>query len=200
MCLRFVFLLITRVAAWLQLSRREEDLEDRRDLDPAPPARRPATAAAAPHETELGGPGAARDPARRDPESAAPRTAAAGHPGHHHALAPRHHPPPLGGRVRARQDRPADHPPEHQGPGAPAGPAEFRMGLSQDPRRTRRPGSEGSGVDGVGDSEEGRNRPRAPPNWAFMVAVPPLPGRGDPGLRLLHSPTCPAAPRPTSSP
>ena len=33
------------------------DMEDRRDLDPAPPARRPAAAAAAPPETELGGPG-----------------------------------------------------------------------------------------------------------------------------------------------
>jgi hypothetical protein len=50
-----------------------------------------------PPETELGGPGTARDPAWRDPESAAPRTAAAGHPGHHSALAPRHRPPPLGG-------------------------------------------------------------------------------------------------------
>jgi transposase len=32
-------------------------MEDRRDLDPAPPAHRPAAAAAAPPETELGGPG-----------------------------------------------------------------------------------------------------------------------------------------------
>src|SRR5712691_175895 len=31
-------------------------MEDRRDLDPAPPARRPAAAAAAPPEAELGGP------------------------------------------------------------------------------------------------------------------------------------------------
>jgi hypothetical protein len=57
MCLRFVFLLITRVAAWLRLSRREEILGDRRDLDPAPPARRSATAAAAPPEPGLGRPG-----------------------------------------------------------------------------------------------------------------------------------------------
>jgi hypothetical protein len=44
-------------------------MEDRRDLDPAPPARRPATAAAAPPEPGLGGPGTARDPARRDTET-----------------------------------------------------------------------------------------------------------------------------------
>jgi hypothetical protein len=35
------------------------------------------------------------------------------------------------------------------------------MGLPQDPGRAGRPGSEGSGIDGVGDSEEGRNRPGA---------------------------------------
>jgi hypothetical protein len=83
---------------------------DRRDLDPAPPAGRAATAAAAPPERELGGPGPARGPARRDTQSAAPGAAAAGHPGHDPALAPRHHPPPLGRQVHARQDRPADHP------------------------------------------------------------------------------------------
>src|ERR1017187_9050822 len=32
-------------------------MEDRRDPDPAPPARRPATAAATPPEPDLGGPG-----------------------------------------------------------------------------------------------------------------------------------------------
>ncbi len=80
-------------------------MEDRRDPAPAPPARRPATAAAAPPETGLGGPGTARDPARRDTESAAPGAAAAGHPGHDPALAPRHRPPPLDRQVQARQDR-----------------------------------------------------------------------------------------------
>src|SRR6266536_1355244 len=70
-------------------------LEDRRDLDPAPPARRPATAAAAPPEAELGRPGPDRGPAQRDTESALPRDAAAGHPGHDPALTPRHRPPTL---------------------------------------------------------------------------------------------------------
>ena len=72
------------------------EVADCRDLDPAPPARRAAAAAAVSPGPELGGPGPARDPARRDPQSAAPRTTAAGHPGHHRALAPRHRPPPLG--------------------------------------------------------------------------------------------------------
>src|SRR5450755_744853 len=41
-------------------------VENRRDLDPAPPGRGPAAAAAAPPEAELGGPGPARGTARRD--------------------------------------------------------------------------------------------------------------------------------------
>src|SRR5271166_6307094 len=41
------------------------DTEDRRDLDPAPPAHRPAAAAAAPPGPGLGGPGLDRDPPRR---------------------------------------------------------------------------------------------------------------------------------------
>ena len=55
-------------------------MEDRRDLDPASPARRTATAAAVPPEAGLGGPGTHGDPAQRDTESPPPRAAAAGHP------------------------------------------------------------------------------------------------------------------------
>src|ERR1035438_901146 len=99
-------------------------MEDRRDPAPAPPARRPATAAAAPPEAELGGPGPPRGTAGPDTQSAAPRAAAAGHPRHDPALAPRHRPPPLGRQVQARQDRPTGHQPDHQGPRPPAGPGE----------------------------------------------------------------------------
>src|SRR5690348_18234278 len=105
---------------------------DHRDLDLAPPARRATAAAAMPPETDLGGPRPARDPARRDPQSAAPRTAllvtrtpscagtatssaAAGPPSPHAARA-------------------AGHPPEHQDPDPPAGPREPRMGIPPDPR------------------------------------------------------------------
>src|SRR6266576_5230537 len=116
-------------------------MEDRRDPDPARPTRRTATAAAAPPETGLGGPGTSRDPARRDTESPPAQAAAASQPGHHLALAPRYRPPPLGRQVHARQDRPPGHPPEHQGPGPPAGPREPRLGLPPDPRRTGRAGS-----------------------------------------------------------
>src|SRR5207247_6000874 len=129
-------------------------MEDRRDLDPAPPTRRPATATATPPDRELGGPGTARDPARRDTKSAAPGAASAGHPRYHPALAPRHRPVPLGGAVHERQDRPAGDPPEHQGPGPPAGAGEPRMGIPQDPRGTGRAGSEGSGVDHLGDPQD----------------------------------------------
>src|SRR3989440_7397285 len=50
-------------------------------------------------------------------------------------------------------------------------------------------GSGSLGVDGMGDLEEGRNRPRAAADRPSLVAVPALPGRGDPGVRLLHSGT-----------
>ncbi len=52
MCLRFIFLLITRLAAWLRLSRREETWKTAEILILRPPARGPAAAAALP-EAEL---------------------------------------------------------------------------------------------------------------------------------------------------
>jgi hypothetical protein len=50
MCLRFAFLLITRVASWLRLSRREEARKTAEILILRHPAHRPATLAAAPAE------------------------------------------------------------------------------------------------------------------------------------------------------
>ena len=46
-------------------------MEDCRDLDPAPPGRRPAAATTVPPEAELGRSGAPGDPARRDTEKPA---------------------------------------------------------------------------------------------------------------------------------
>src|ERR1035437_2700502 len=83
------------------------DVENHRDLDPAPPARGPEAAAAAAPEAELGRPGPARGTARRDTQSPPPRIAAAGHPGHDPALAPRHRPGPPGPPAQAREGRPA---------------------------------------------------------------------------------------------
>src|SRR6266702_4101263 len=105
MCLRFVFLLITRTASWLRLQRRQPRRPKLNWADRALLA------------TLLG----AIPKARRQ------GAAAAGHPGHHAALAPGHRPPPLGRQVHARQGRPAGDPPEHQGPGPPAGPREPRV-------------------------------------------------------------------------
>ena len=161
-------------------------MADRRDLDPAPPARRPATAAAGPPAPDLSGPGTARGPAQRDTQSAAPGAAAAVHPRHDPALAARHHPPPLGRQIQAWQDRPPGHPPEHQGPGPPASQGEPRMGIPQDPRRAGRPGGHRRRVDRMGDPQGQRHRPRAATDRANLVAVPAVSGRGDPGVRLLH--------------
>src|ERR1019366_1262858 len=117
-------------------------VEDSGDPDAAPSACRPAAAAAGPAEAELGGPGSACNPARRDTESTPPGAAAASYPGHDRALAPGHRPPPLGRQVHARQDRPASDPPEHPGTRPPAGPREPRLGVPPDPRRTARRRSE----------------------------------------------------------
>src|ERR1022692_2424337 len=86
--------------------------------------------------------------------------------------------------VRGRTGRPV--PPEYQGPGPPAGPGEPRMGLPPDPRGTGRPGSQDSGAGRLGDPQDQRHRPRTAADRACLVAVPALPGRRDPGLRLLH--------------
>jgi len=122
--MRFIFLLITRTASWLRLSWRKETWKT-------------AEIMILRHQLTVL---QRRQPRRADldwadralfatllaviPKSASPRAAAAGHPGHDPALAPRHRPPPLGRQVHARQDRPAGDPPEHQGTGPPAGPRE----------------------------------------------------------------------------
>src|ERR1022692_1994037 len=85
------------------------------------------------------------------------------------------------GAVHSRQDRPAVHPPDRQGPGPPAGPGEPRMGLPPDPRGAGRPGSQRRGVDRMGDPQDPRHRPRAATDRAGLVAVPAFSGRGDPG-------------------
>src|ERR1022692_842932 len=70
MCLRFVFLLITRVAAWLRLSQREEAWQTAEILilrhQLAVLQRRP------PRPPDVNWAGPARDPARRDTQSGEP--------------------------------------------------------------------------------------------------------------------------------
>ena len=186
MRLRYVFLLTTRLAAWLRLSGREETWQTAEILILR-------------HQLAV--------LQRRQPRcpklnwadrallatllSVIPKAHRHGlrllvTPGHDPALAPRHHPAPLGGAVRARQDRPTGHPPEHRGPGPPAGPGEPRLGLPPDPRRDGQSGSQGRGVDRMGDPQDQRHGPRAATDRADLVTVPALPGPGDPGLRLVH--------------
>src|SRR6266571_103290 len=183
MCLRLVFLLITRLAGWLQLSRREE-------------AWKTAEILILRHQLAV--------LQRRQPRcpqlnwadrallaallSVIPK---ARRHGLRLVVTPetilRWHRDIVRHRWAAQSTRAkTGHPPEHQGTGPAAGPREPRMGLPQDPRRVGRPGSEGSGIDSMGNSEEGRNRPRAAADRAYLVTVPALPGRGDPGVRLLH--------------
>ena len=97
-------LLITRVAAWLRLSPREEIWETAEililRLQPAVLQRRQ------PRRPNLDW--ADRALLGPDTESAAPGAAAAGHPGYDPALAPRHRPPPRAARsMRGKTGRPA---------------------------------------------------------------------------------------------
>ena len=83
MCLRFMFLLTTRLAAWLRLARREERWKTaeililRHQLA----VLRGGSRAARGWEAGLGGPGTPGDPARRDTGSPPSRAASAGYPG-----------------------------------------------------------------------------------------------------------------------
>jgi hypothetical protein len=199
MCLRFVFLLITRVGSWLRLSRREE-------------AWQTAEILILRHQLAV----VQRRQPRRPNLNWADRALLVTLPGvipkaRRHGLRLLVTPDTIvrwhrnivrrrwARQIHARHERPAGDPPQHQCPGPAAGPREPRMGVPQDPRRAGRPGSEDSRVDGVGHSEEGRNRPRAAPNRIYLAAIPALPGRGDPGAASSRS-ACPAAPRPMSWP
>jgi hypothetical protein len=186
MCLRFVFLLITRMTSWLRLSRREEAWKTaeilllrhqlavlqrrqprRPNLDWADRALLATLLAVIP-----------KAPRQALPLLVTPDTIL------------RWHRDIIRRRWAARS--------MHGKTGRPAtrrdiralvlrqAPREPRVGLPQDPWRTGRPGSENSRLNRVGDSQKGRNRPCATPIGAYLAAVPALPGRGDPGVRLLH--------------
>src|ERR1017187_10047286 len=149
MCLRFVFLLITRVAAGLRLSRREEMsktaeiliLRHQLAVLQRRQTRRPKLnwADRALLAAVLGViPNARRQELRLvvPPDNIARCRRA--------SVRRRQ----AGGSVRGRTGRPV--PPEYQGPGPPAGPGEPRMGLPPDPRRAGRPGSQESGAGRLG--------------------------------------------------
>ena len=72
------------------------------------------------------------------------------------------------------------------GPWSSGWPGKIPNGVPQDPRRAGRPGSEGRSVDRMGDPQGQRHRPRPAADRADLVTILALPGRGDPGVRLLH--------------
>jgi putative transposase len=133
MCLRLVFLLITRFAAWLRLSRREEaqkiaEIVILRQqllvLQRQPSARLKLAWADRVLLAALAGviPKVRRQGLRL---LAAPDTILRWH----RAIARRR-----GHQLHARKDRPAGDTAEHQGPGPPARTREPRMGVPQNPR------------------------------------------------------------------
>jgi len=156
MCLRFMFLLTPWLAAGLRLARRKE-------------ARKTAEILILRHQLAVLQRHQPRRPKLNWADRAliaallsvipkTPGAEAAGHTRHDPALAPQHRPAlPPGRQVQERQDRPAGDPPEHQGPGPPAGPRESRMGLPQDPRRASWPGSQGRRVDRLGHPQGQRH-------------------------------------------
>src|SRR6478736_5352854 len=143
MCLRFVFLLIMRLATWLRLSRREETW-------------RTAEILILRHQLTV----LQRQQPRRPKLNWADRVLLAAllsviPNARRHGLRLLVTPDTIlrwhrdiirrrqAGVVEARQDWPAGDPPEHPGPGPPASPREPRMGLPQNPRGAGRPGSQG---------------------------------------------------------
>ena len=135
MCLRFVFLLITRVEGWLRLSRREEVWKTAEILllrhQLAVLQRRH------PRRPELNWADRALLAALLGliPKARRQGLRLLVYPGHDCALAPRHRPPPLGRQVHPRQAWPTGDPTEHPGTSPTASPREPRMGVPQDPRR-----------------------------------------------------------------
>src|ERR1035438_2374913 len=181
MCLRFVFLLATRLAAWLGLSRSEE-------------AWKTAEILILRHRAAVLG----RRQPRRPKLTWADRALLAALLGvipkaRRHGLRLLVTPDTIvrwhrdiirrgrAGGGPSGEGGPAAHPPDRQGPGPPAGPGEPRMGLPPDPRGAGRPGSQRRGVDRMGDPQDPRHRPRAATDRAGLVAVPAFSGRGDPG-------------------
>ena len=173
MCLRFAFLLITRLAEWQRLYRREETWKTaeililrhqlavlqrrqprRAKLNWADRALLAALLGVIPKARREGC--GCWSPRTRSCAGTATSSGAGGRP-----------------VPSTAQTRPTGHPPEHQGPGPPAGAGEPRMGLPQDPRGAGRPGSEGSGVDRLGDPQDQPASTPAPRRTGpSLVAVP----------------------------
>ena len=173
MCLRFVFLLITRVAAWLRLSRREEAwktaeiliLRHQLAVLQRRQPRRPNLnwADRALLATLLGViPKARRQGLRL---LVTPDTILRWH----RDIVRRRW---AARSMRGKTGRPATRR-NIRALVLPAGPREPRMGLPQDPRRAGRPGSEGRGVDRVGDPEDQAGIDPAPrrtgPTWSQFL-------------------------------
>jgi hypothetical protein len=173
MCLRFAFLLITRVTTWPRLSQREEAwqtaeiliLRHQLAVLQRRQPRRPhltwadrtlltALLSVIPTARRQGcGCWSPRTPSCAGTDIVRRRQAARSTRGRTGRPATRRH-------IKALVLRPARETP--------------RMGLSQDPRRAGRPGSQRRGVDRLGDPQGQRHRPHAAAD------------RGNPGLRLLQ--------------
>jgi hypothetical protein len=83
--------------------------------------------------------------------------------------------------------RPAARPPAGTSrPWSADWPGKIPDGVSQDPRRTGRPGRQSRSVDRVGAPQGQRHWPRPAADWADLVSVPALSGRCNPGERLFH--------------
>ena len=181
MCLRFVFLLITRVAAWLRLSRREEAWKTAEILilrhqlavlQRRQPGRLNLNWADRALLTTLLGviPKARRRGLRL---LVTPDTIL------------RWHRDIVRGRLAASS--------AHGRTGRPATRRNIQAlvrrlarenpewGVPEDPRRAGWPGRQHRSVDSVGDPQGQRHRP-GPAEQAEVVAIPALPGRGDPGV------------------
>src|SRR5580693_4715059 len=172
MCLRFAFLLITRMTTWLRLSRRQETWQTAEILILR-------------HQLAV----LQRRQPRRPLLTWADRALLAAllsvipkarRQGLRLLVTPdtilRWHRDILRRRWAARSKRGSTgRPPGRQGPGPPVGQGKPRLGIPPDPRRAVRPGSQGRGVDRMGDSQDQRHRLHGAADRADLGTVPALP-------------------------
>lgn len=127
MCLRFVFLLVTWLVAWLWLCGARN--RGRTRSSAASPARGSSAAAQGAAEAFLGGPGADRGAARCDPAHPASQAGDDGDPGYGAALASRHCSPTLAAKSRRKRPAPGN-PPQYLRPGTSPWRTRIRVGAA----------------------------------------------------------------------
>jgi hypothetical protein len=191
MCLRFVFLLITRVAAWLRLSRREERWKTAEVLILRHQAavlqrRQPCRPKLNWADRALLAALLGLIPKARRQGLRLLVTADTIVRWHRDIVRRRWAARSACGRTGCPTTRRSMQALVRRG-----SPREPRLGIPKDPRRAGRPGGQGRSIDRMGDPRGQRHRPGLAADRADLVTIPAVPGRGDPGAAFFTAdPAC----------